>query len=182
MIPSIAATKEGIDRIVGFLGEVAAGLRVGVVTYRNWEEAPAILPLTGDLAGVRRFLWSIAPGGGDREPVTFALERAIGGNRWSEDAIRAVVLVGDEPYQPVMAVRLRSFLERAREEGFVVHAVTPRQDAKPAWDDIARWSGGRSVMLESAPDLIAHVVSLTVGGIWHDQIADFMSAYEECAP
>jgi hypothetical protein len=187
MRPTIAAAQAGVEQLFGFLAGVTEEPRVGIVGYSDVENPLVGVPLTTNVGQVRATLWSLTIGGGT-EPVTDALRAAISDNRWSEGAMRVVVLVGDEPYQPHNGDALRELLWNAGETGFSVNTVKVAgargRDPTflPEWDQIATWGGGRSAFLVDAEDLVKLIVSLCVGRGWEDEIEDLMGAYFECLP
>lgn len=108
MSREIAAAQSGIDDLFDFLGSVTAGVRVGIVGYRDrtdeWELKP--YDFSASLEESRRRLWSLSAGGGGDEPesVHAAMKTALAKFTWRPDAappfpqpIRACVLVGDAP-------------------------------------------------------------------------------------
>ncbi len=191
MGPEIAAARRGVDRLFGFLRSVCADVRVGLVGYCDVSTPLAGVRLSRELKPVREALWSLQISGGD-EPVAAAIRAAIEGNSWTDEAARVVIVVGDEPFREENRNGLRHFLVDARRDGFTVHTVKsiaadlrkryPEWVFLPQWDDIATWGGGQSVNLDQADDIIGHIIALTIGGGWGDQIDDLLAAYAECIP
>lgn len=192
MGPEIAAARRGVDRLFGFLRSVCADVRVGLVGYCDVSTPLAGVRLSRELKPVREALWSLQISGGIDEPVAAAIRAAIEGNSWTDDAARVVIVIGDEPFREENRNGLRHFLVDARRDGFTVHTVksisadlrerAPDRVFLPQWDDIASWGGGQSVDLDQADDIIRHIIALTIGGGWGDQIDDLLAVYAECIP
>ena len=101
----IRTVKDYIAQMVKFAPTQNYKLRVGVVTYRDYEleEKEYLIrskDLTDDIDSALKFIETIdAAGGGDQpEAVADALHNAIQKDMsWSDDARKVIILIGDAP-------------------------------------------------------------------------------------
>ncbi|MET0604900.1 MAG: vWA domain-containing protein [Beijerinckiaceae bacterium] len=132
-----------------------AEIRMGLVAYRDIgdEYVTRAFDLTTDIQDLYGNLLQLkAKGGGDwPESVNEALDRAVGGLKWTQDPLtdRIIFLVGDAP--PHMGYQQdRKYPEivgDARARGIIVNAVQAggARDTERVWRSIAQKGGGRYI-------------------------------------
>ncbi|MBI4242803.1 MAG: VWA domain-containing protein [Planctomycetes bacterium] len=106
MQPTINAVRDGLDDMISMLKSIVPKLRVGVVTYKDFEDIPKdgaalLVPLTSNFNALKEELDKLnAFGGGDiPERIEKGLEFAFKDTRmkWSCHAGKAVIIIGDAP-------------------------------------------------------------------------------------
>ncbi|MBL8590535.1 MAG: VWA domain-containing protein [Methylobacteriaceae bacterium] len=132
-----------------------AELRMALIAYRDIgdEYVTKVFPLTTDIQEIyARLLALRAQGGGDwPESVNEALDKAVTGLSWSQEARddRIVFLVGDAP--PHMDYKqdrkYPAIVADARARAIVVNAVQAgaARDTERVWREIAQRGGGRYI-------------------------------------
>jgi len=135
MSAEIAEAQGGIDALLVFARDAAAGARVAIVGYRDkrdrWETKA--WDFTASPAEARTRLWDLsAEGGGDRpESVLPALRIAYGKLSWTPAARKIAVLVGDAPPHPGTGESCVAAARAARAAGVTTFAIAPHQDLAP---------------------------------------------------
>lgn len=203
MSGELAEVQGGLDDLMLFLGDATAGIRVGMVAYRDRQDRFEVvaLDLTPSIPEARRWLWQLsAEGGGDHpESVLPALRALLGDLSWGQDRRRVAILVGDAPPHPGFGAACVELARRAAADDRVVHVISaapPRPeeedddaDAPPRprgndrrgppehFPEIAEAGGGRLVELADGDSLVAELVGLSVGGGFDEAIRGFFDAY-----
>lgn len=206
MSRAIAEAQGGVEDLMTFLGEVAAGLRVGVVAYRDRRDAFETLvhDFTDSIDLARRHLWSLeADGGGDGpEAVHPALRDLYGSLSWMPAAAssaatprRVAILIGDAPPHPGWGGPSEELARRAAAAGVVTHVVSmspprgedpegsrrPRGGPPRHFPEIAAAGGGRLVELADRDSLVAEIAGLTLGDRFDEELrALFRMQLELC--
>ncbi|MCP3858885.1 MAG: VWA domain-containing protein [Phycisphaeraceae bacterium] len=143
MSGEIADAQGGIDDLMRFVGDVSAGVRVGIAGYRDRREKFEKIgwDLTPSIDAARRNLWRLsAEGGGDRpELVNEGLGLAYGSFSWNPHHRGVLVLVGDAPPHPGRGEACVKMATAARVRGVTTHVVgcdpTIEDDDEPGADD-----------------------------------------------
>lgn len=207
MSGELAEVQGGLDDLMLFLGDATAGIRVGLVAYRDRQDRFEVvaLDLTPSIPEARRWLWQLsAEGGGDHpESVLPALRALLGDLAWGPDRRRVAILVGDAPPHPGFGAACVELARRAAADGRVVHVISaapprpeeqdhddedsadapprPRRDDRRGppehFPEIAEAGGGRLVELADGDSLVAELVGLSVGGGFDEAIRGFFDAY-----
>ncbi|MFM8639989.1 MAG: vWA domain-containing protein [Planctomycetota bacterium] len=185
MAGEIAQAQAGIDDLMRFVNAVTAGLRVGIVGYRDQQDD--FKTLGWDFAAeppvVRERLWKLSAEGGGDEPelVQEALKVAYGRFTWRTDAQQVMVLVGDAPPTPGWGTRCVEMAREARARGITREVLSDRDERQPAevkhFPDIARAGGGRVIRLDARTDLAAELAGLALSDTWHDQVVAVFERY-----
>ncbi len=197
MSRAIAEAQGGVEDLMTFLGEVAAGLRVAVVAYRDRRDAFETLvhDFTDSIGLARRHLWSLeADGGGDGpEAVHPALRDLYGRLSWSPPGTageapppprRVAILIGDAPPHPGWGGPSEDLARRAAAAGVVTHVVSmappleepaederrPRGGPPRHFPEIAAAGGGRLVELADRDSLVAEIAGLTLGDRFDEEL------------
>lgn len=137
----ISDAQGSIDDLVEFLGSVTAGIRIGLVGYRDrtdtWETKA--WDFTPSLAEARTRLWSLsAEGGGDTpESVHAAMKLALTKFSWLRDStppnpqpIRACVIIGDAPPHPGEGTLCVNLAKRGLAAGVRFYGLIARDSEK----------------------------------------------------
>lgn len=185
MAGEIAQAQAGVDDLVRFVNAVTAGLRVGIVGYRDEQDEFKTLgwDFSADPATVRERLWKLSAEGGGDEPelVQEALKVAYGRFAWRADAQQVMVLVGDAPPTPGWGGRCADMAREARGRGIVTYVLSTRDERQPAevkhFPEIARAGGGRVIRLDTRTDLVAELAGLALSDTWHDQMVAVFERY-----
>ena len=152
MAGPINAVKREIRRIVRSLTKRVPGLRIGMVTYRDYKDSYQRkgVKLTGDYKKIYRWLSTVRVGGGGNFPeaVELGLAMAIENFKWSPHSRKVIILIGDAPpHQHKISTCVR-LVERARARGTVVHTITTGGGGVlSSFRRIARAGGGEAVTL-----------------------------------
>lgn len=127
MSAEIADAQGGVDDLMRFVGDVAGGIRVGVVGYRDRREKFETVgwDFTGSIKDARTNLWRLsAEGGGDRpELVDEGLELAVTKFAWNRHHRGVLILVGDAPPHPGTGARCVQLTEFAHRHGVTTHVI-----------------------------------------------------------
>ena len=142
-VQAFCAYTGGIDDLMRFVGDVSAGVRVGIAGYRDRREKFEKIgwDLTPSIDAARRNLWRLsAEGGGDRpELVNEGLRLAYGSFSWNPHHRGVLVLVGDAPPHPGRGEACVKMATAARVRGVTTHVVgcdpTIEDDDEPGADD-----------------------------------------------
>ncbi|RMG09959.1 MAG: VWA domain-containing protein, partial [Planctomycetota bacterium] len=120
------------------------------------------------------------------EAIALGLEAALTrGMGWRRKARKVVLLLGDAP--PLDPDRCRRLAELAGKKGVAINGLIARPPAKyatrwpprPAFEEIARLSGGSVAELERPEDLIARILTLSLGTDREEDLRRFVHAYRE---
>ncbi len=192
MTQTINAVKTSTSLLINFMDNASASARVGVVTYAGHPSELTALPLSNRPAQVQQFVRSIGLGHGSIETVTLALTTALDTNTFRKNALKVVILIGDEPYQKRNRTELQALLERALDEEIVVCTVKAGSEERrnvaegatflPEFEEIARSGGGRCADLFEPSDVARLILALAIGGSWPQQLGDLLAVYSECVP
>lgn len=206
MSGELAQVQGGLDDLMLFAGDVAAGVRIAVVAYRDRRDRFETLAqdFTASLPEARAWLWRLtAEGGGDRpEAVHPALRRLYTELSWDRDRTGVAILVGDAPPHAGWGGACVALAGRAAAAGVVTHVVsaaepsTPRDEAAERPDagaaprprrgrtgppehfpEIAAAGEGRLVELDEGDSLVGEIVGLTLGDRFDAAMRGFFDAY-----
>ncbi|MFH0978291.1 MAG: vWA domain-containing protein [Candidatus Woesearchaeota archaeon] len=170
MDDEIRAVKDYIAQMLQFAPRTSYKLRVGVVTYRDYEkEEKEYLvrskDLTDNIDDALKFIETIeADGGGDQpEAVADALYEAVEHDMtWDENARKAIILIGDAPphgeggadrsYRSGSpnGYNYRDESEKAAQKGIRIYTIICSgmdQVGTRIWKEIAEKTGGYSETL-----------------------------------
>ncbi len=127
MSGEIADAQGGVDDLMRFVGDVAGGIRVGIVGYRDRREKFETVgwDFTPSIDDARANLWRLsAEGGGDKpELVDEGLSLAVTKFHWNRAHRGVLVLVGDAPPHPGRGAACVSLAEHARNHGVTTHVI-----------------------------------------------------------
>jgi len=127
MSGEIADAQGGIDDLMRFVGDVAGGIRVAIVGYRDRREKFETVgwDFTPSIDEARANLWRLsAEGGGDKpELVDKGLELAVTTFHWNRAHRGVLVLVGDAPPHPGRGSACVTLAEHARRHGVTTHVI-----------------------------------------------------------
>ena len=174
MGPVIEQAREQVSRIISTLGALVPGFRLGVVTYRDRNEAYMVRsePLTQHWYKAVAFLDTItAAGGGDTpEAVLEGLENALDSAGWIKGSKRVVILVGDAPNHRNDEPRLKSLLQKFAKKDGMLHAVATGNHSKKiseiteqAFRQMAAWGGGVYMPLDDSGALSQKIIQVAFG-------------------
>ena len=206
MSGELAEVQGGLDDLMLFAGDVAAGVRIGVVAYRDRRDRFETLAqdFTPSLAVARAWLWRLtAEGGGDRpEAVHPALRRLYTELSLDPERTGVAILVGDAPPHPGWGSACITLAGRAAAAGVTTHVISAAEpaptesqpqddpDAAPAprprrgrvgppehFPEIAAAGSGRLVELSDGDSLVGEIVGLTLGDRFDEAMRGFFEAY-----
>ncbi len=206
MLPMINEARAGVESLILFLDDLAREMRLALVAYRDHDNEPVWEgeAFTRDVGRIRDFLYRIRITGGWTLPeaVLDGLT-ACGRLRWSREAVRQIVLVGDARPHDEDMYRISSLLDSFRSQDVLVHAVHVPMRLHPlhyrlppehreyreaeitdhnaltakAFGQIAEWGGGETVMLARAADLVPAIMHLSIDPAWRDAFDEFYTLY-----
>ena len=158
-----------------------ARMRVGFVAFRDGNGTLAEdVPLTDRIDDVRAFLGRVRAGGGAGfGGVVNALERVISSKwKWSKDAAREIVIIGDAPVASADLKLTLEYLASASKNGFIAHLVAVG-GALPwqSLEGMVKQGGGRSVQAPSDVDLARLVLELSLDPEVASCFGDFYEAF-----
>ncbi len=210
MTPVIDAVKVDIDGLILFLGDLSSSLKLGLVAYRDHDNTGKLLeahPFSTDVASIRNFLFGLqTPGGNTYPEAVFDGLNASRQFRWSREAERVILIIGDAPPHEEDESKLRGLLEWFRGQGFAVHTVhVPmewpdgmlqrmppaqaqererfrtqyNQETAQIFREMAHFGAGRFVSLDHAgrSELVRGIMKLTVEDAWWPQFDAFYDQY-----
>lgn len=202
MSGELAEVQGGLDDLMLFARDVTAGVRIGVVAYRDRRDRFETIAqdFTPSLDVARAWLWRLtAEGGGDRpEAVHPALRRLYTELAWDRDRTGVAILVGDAPPHPGWGAACISLAARAAAAGVVTHAISAAAPAEideaddesssprprrartgppEHFPEIASAGSGRLVELADGDSLVAEIVGLTLGDRFDLAMRGFFDAY-----
>lgn len=135
MTGELAEVQGGLDDLMLFAGDITAGVRIGVVAYRDRRDRfeTVARDFTASIPQAREWLWSLtAEGGGDRpEAVHPALERLFTTLSWDPQRTGIAILIGDAPPHPGFGGACVSLAARAAAAGVVTHVVSAAPASEP---------------------------------------------------
>jgi hypothetical protein len=166
--------KARIAEMIDVLHALVPDAKVGIVTYRdrgNEEYLTRELPLDEDHFRAMNFLQFVEAGGGGDHPeaVDAGLEQAFR-MRWTSQARRVVLLIGDAPphdqHERRLLQRVRSFSKDGR--GFVHTILTGSRNAREtpaarAFTAIAKAGLGHAQSLGDDREILREVLALSIG-------------------
>lgn len=163
---TIDRARDALGEIVTMLSGIAPKLRVGLVHYRDLEDmgggARMLMPLTSNVAKVRKKLSKLVAGGGGDSPERVAKGLGVALSpqlKWNMKANKVVIVMGDAPPKdPEAAVELArkankdpgsALNRRAPTTGkkkkirpFVINAISVGARPVEPFRDIAKAGGG----------------------------------------
>lgn len=206
MSGELAEVQGGLDDLMLFAADVAAGVRVGVVAYRDRRDRFETLAqdFTSSLPVARAWLWRLtAEGGGDRpEAVHPAMRRLYTELAWDPERTGVAILVGDAPPHPGWGSACIALAARAAAAGVTTHVISAAEPAPSEADpqddsdtsavraprrgrigppehfpEIAAAGSGRLVELADGDSLVGEIVGLTLGDRFDAAMRGFFDAY-----
>ncbi len=188
MGPFIAAARATIDDIIVDLATVVPSLRLGLVAYRDADDAwiSRHVDLSDDRYQIQNFLLDLdAVGGGDfPEAVDVGVTVAAEQLAWRAEARRVIILVGDAPPHEDRVSPLLSTIRRfARDDNSLVNVLyTGTADGlggsdrmvetRKSMERIAKTGRGLVADLgEGGTDLRQRITDASFGTQWRDDIA-----------
>jgi hypothetical protein len=206
MSRALAEAQGGVEDLMSFLGDAVAGLRVGIVAYRDRRDAFETLvhDFTDSIELARRRLWALeADGGGDGpEAVYPALRDLYGRLSWrvprdpssppAPPPLQVAILIGDAPPHTGWGGPSEQLARRAAAAGVVTHAIStapPREEPATAaagrprggpprhFPEIAAAGGGRLVELGDRDSLVAEIAGLTLGDRFEEELRGLFRMY-----
>lgn len=181
MGPLIVEAKNAVDRIITNLALLVPDLRIGMIAYRDRDDAYLTKrqDLCDDRYRILNFLETLeASGGGDiPEAVYEATKAALSDASWRPGAYRVVLIVGDAPPHREDVSKLELLLRNAVNAGvgktFVSTICVSRTDpstsqeevsrARKAFAEIARVGGGEFTDLGRLSDVGDELVTAVLG-------------------
>lgn len=187
--------RAAIDDIIGDLSEIIPSQRVGMVAYRDVEDAwlTRFVDITDDRYHVQTFLLDLRPvGGGDfEEAVDEGLRVAFDRLAWRPDSKRVVIVVGDAPAHPEdeqkMLADVRSFVRTSDASLSVLYTGTDPEIRETQRDRDTRRSmerlvnSGNGFMAElgdEASKLRGDVLEMSFGRRWFEDVERLLSLRE----
>lgn len=205
MSRALAEAQGGVEDLMSFLGDAVAGLRVGIVAYRDRQDAFETLvhDFTDSIELARRRLWSLeADGGGDGpEAVHPALRDLYGRLSWRvpqdpsrppAPPLQVAILIGDAPPHPGWGGPSEQLARRAAAAGVTTHVIStapPHEEPATAaagrfrggpprhFPEIAAAGGGRLVELGDRDSLVAEIAGLTLGDRFEEELRGLFRMY-----
>jgi hypothetical protein len=203
MLPMINQTRAEVDNFIVFLNDIARGMRLGFIAYRDHDNPPVWegVPLTDDVQKIRRFLFDVdITGGRDLPEAVFDGLAATLQLRWDESAKKQVVLVGDARPHDDDAYKIFEVLDTLGRSRITVHAVhvlmeIPEQlnqrlsepdravyrehntRTATAFKDIAVRGGGDLATLGTSDRLVPAIMHLTLHEDWWAIFDEFYDHY-----
>lgn len=206
MSRALAEAQGGVEDLMSFLGDAVAGLRIGMVAYRDRRDAFETLvhDFTDSIELARRRLWSLeADGGGDGpEAVHPALRDLYGRLSWRvprdpslpplPPPLQVAILIGDAPPHPGWGGPSEQLALRAAAAGVITHAIStappreepaggaagrPRGGPPRHFPEIAAAGGGRLVELGDRDSLVAEIAGLTLGDRFEEELRGLFRIY-----
>ncbi|MCA9295099.1 MAG: VWA domain-containing protein, partial [Phycisphaerales bacterium] len=203
MLPMINQTRAEVDNFIVFLNDIARGMRLGFVAYRDHDNPPVWegVPLSDDVQKIRRFLFDVRiTGGRDLPEAVFDGLAATLQLRWDESAKKQVVLVGDARPHDDDAYKIFEVLDTLGRARITVHAVhvlmeIPEQlnrrlseadralyrehneRTATAFKDIAVRGGGDLATLGTSDRLVPAIMHLTLHEDWWTAFDEFYDHY-----
>jgi hypothetical protein len=154
----LAWLKSDVKRLMEAFGYAALEPQIAITFYRDHGDAfvTRSVPLTGDAEKLSKAIAQIdAKGGGDQpEAVREALAECLSISRWttSDQARKALVLIGDAPPHPQTQADCERMLKDAAAAGFKLYVVKVRTGWESAdWsalDRLAAAGNGSSIMAD----------------------------------
>ena len=173
--------RRRINDAVAVLSAIVPGFRLGLVAYRDRNEAFLVktMKLTADHYQVVDFLDDLrAEGGGDiPEAVDEALRTAASSMGFGPRSRRIFILVGDAPPHPANLGTARSVVDGLRRSHAVLHTVycptsTPGDDdVRRFFGDLAARGNGAALELHEGRRLLDEVLPMIFGAVYRDQMA-----------
>ncbi len=167
----ISSAKRRISGLIGVLEALQIEFRIGVVAFRDRgdEYVTRIAPLTGVLFKSVAFLDEVEASGGDDIPEA-VYDAVLAGTkmRWSKNAKRVMVLVGDAPPKIGTLEPTLHLLDAFQAQGGVCHSIfseTSADDyygARAAFRAIAKKGNGFSMELEDETQIVENLTMLAL--------------------
>jgi len=206
MLPMINEARAGVESLILFLDDLARTMRLALVAYRDHDNLPVWEgeAFTTDVARIRGFLYRIRiTGGWDLPEAVLEGLTACGQLKWSREAERQIVLVGDARPHDEDDYKISSLLDAFRQADVRVNTVhvpmqlspahwrlPPEQRAEreaeiadhnaltaTAFAEIAERGGGEHVTLDRAADLVPSIMHLSIETPWRPAFDEFYALY-----
>lgn len=183
MWAELADAQGSMDDLMLFAGDVAKGLRVGLVAYRDRREDFEVKfwDFTASVPEARTRLWSLtAEGGGDyRESVSKAMRAAFTQLTWDEKSIRRLIVIGDAPPHVGTGTHCVEYAKRAKEAGVITDCIQASKEPVEFFEEIAKAGDGKAVTLDEDASLVAEITGLSLGDKFEDEMREFFLVYLE---
>lgn len=165
MSPYIEQAKKRLHQILDVITGLVPGARIGMVAYKDYGDdygptAVRVMPITAEVASIRKFIDGITAGGGADlpEPIHEAVRAAADYDAmgWRRRCRRVVILVGDSSCHP--SGRKEAFAAAAAfakgggtmsviDVGGASAAGRPRTTVQPDLARVAADGGGEAFLL-----------------------------------
>jgi hypothetical protein len=182
----LSEARAQIETMVAHLSSLVPGYRLGLVTFRDEDDEYLTRrrELTPATYGVVDFLDSVeAGGGGDHPEAVYAgLRDAIDAMRWSRQARKVVILVGDAPPHLRDTGAIHKLVRRFTQQGGVVHTIFTNSGVTGAGEDersyskIAEIGKGVHVPLGRNREVVAAISRIALGA---DHSADMARTLDQ---
>jgi hypothetical protein len=187
----IEETRAKMTKLMNVTKRLVPIARLGVVTYRDREEAYVTKkhPLTMNLKRIQAFLNSMeAKGGADpEEAVEEGLKVAIQEMRWRTNSKKVIILVGDAPPHKRDLGKALNLVKNFRSQGGFVSTIDTTHEANDQSFDryndkyimkefraIAQMGHGEATTLAREGEIIRQLIILTFGSRWKEKLQEFI--------
>lgn len=187
MYPCLTQVRRKIKQTVTRLAEEIPGIRIGVIAHGDYCDKGSTYvtkhrPLTDDVDALCKFVETVeATGGGDCPECYELVLQEAQSLKWSKDASKALVLIGDDvPHPPAQTpgkINWRTEIAKLAEMGIPVYGVQclNRAHATPFYRELSEKSGGFHIAL----DQFAYVTDMVLAVCYKQSSDEQLQQYEE---
>jgi hypothetical protein len=207
MRPMVDQARAGIDSLIVFLSDISREMRLAFIAYRDHDNKPVWdgHAFTTNVNSIRDYLFKLRiTGGADYPEAVFEGLAACAELKWSKQATKQIVLVGDAPPHEGDLYRIRALLDSYVELGMTVHAahvpmeypaghverMSPDQASEArrwlkeynkgtaeAFAEIALAGGGRKTEMDQPEKLVPAIMHFAIDESWWDAFDEFYAVY-----
>src|SRR5262245_45620512 len=187
MYPCLTQVRRHVKSTVARLFEEVPGIRIGIIAHGDYCDQRSTyvtkhLRLTDDVDAICKFVETVqATGGGDAPECYELVLHEAQDHPWTEDATRALVMIGDElPHPPNSnpgKLNWRKEAQALADAGVAIYAVQAlnRGHAKKFYEELAGISGGFHVPL----DQFSYVTDMVLAVCYRQSGEEQLQAYEQ---
>ena len=192
MSPYLGQAKKRLQDVMNIIRGLVPKTRIGVVAYKDYGDdfgpkAVKWLPLSDDVAKVRKFINNlVASGGGDfPEPINQALAVARDSKtmKWGTARKRVIILVGDSSCHSSGRKKALQYARNFAKGGGTINVIdvggTNRETLQPDLDTIAKAGGGSAFLLADENEFWRYLIVSVFGERFRNDVEIILEKFTE---